>query len=437
MGEVKNLPDALSVGKKQSWFKRLLLVQETGLLLVIAMIAILLTFRGGQKLAQFPVELPASSTSSEISGSVIEVTKAGDAAAVIANLASPAPDGITLDRSYAGDGAVVLVDGKANFFPQARLVANGANSRLILVKSVNKFLDLGNLASVLNAASYIAIMAVGMTAIIAMGGIDLSVGSIYGLCGILAAMALQRLQGDRPESASLFASLGIGLLVSCTVGAVMGAFNGSLIVGLRVHPFIISLGMMSAYSGIVFVVTQGQSISGLPSAFTTGFFKAEAMGLYPAPLASMVLVGLLGTAILTSTVLGRQIMAIGGNEVAARYAGISVGKVKIIAYALMGLLAGLSACVSIGYFGAAAPDSGRGYELRVIAAAVIGGASLAGGRGSAFGAVLGAIIVELINNGMIILDIPQSYTQIVMGAAIIAAVVLDQTKTRLGGRQVR
>ncbi len=436
MGEVKNLPDALGVGPKQSWLKRLLLVQETGLLLVIAMIAILLTFRGGQKLAQFPVELAGASKASELSASVIEVVQAGDAAATIANLSSPAPGGAVLDRAYSGDGVVVLVDGKAHFFPQARLVT-GETTRLILVKSVNKFLDLGNLASVLNAASYIAIMAVGMTAIIAMGGIDLSVGSIYGLCGILAAMALQRLQGDNPQSASLVSSLGLGLLVSGVVGSAMGAFNGALIVGLRVHPFIISLGMMSAYSGIVFVVTQGQSISGLPSAFTTGFFKAEALGLYPAPLATMVLVGLLGTGLLTSTVLGRQVMAIGGNEVAAKYAGISVGKVKIIAYALMGLLAGLSACVSIGYFGAAAPDSGRGYELRVIAAAVIGGASLSGGRGSAFGAVLGAIIVELINNGMIILDIPQSYTQIVMGAAIIAAVVLDQTKTRLGGRQVR
>ena len=150
MGEVKNLPDALSVGKKQSWLKRLLLVQETGLLLVIAMIAILLTFRGGQKFAQFPVELPANSNASELSSSVIEVTQAGDTAEVIANLASPAPGGTVLDRSYVGDGIVVLVDGKANFFPQARLVSGGATNRLILVKSVNKFLDLGNLASVLN-----------------------------------------------------------------------------------------------------------------------------------------------------------------------------------------------------------------------------------------------------------------------------------------------
>jgi ribose/xylose/arabinose/galactoside ABC-type transport system permease subunit len=132
-------------------------------------------------------------------------------------------------------------------------------------------------------------------------------------------------------------------------------------------------------------------------------------------------------------VLGRRVYAIGGNETAATYAGIPVGRVKVIVYTLMGAATGLSAAVYLGYYGAAQPSAGDGYELRVIAAAVIGGASLSGGRGSAIGAVLGALVIQLIENAMIILGIDQSYNQIVMGAAIVAAVVLDQAKGRLTG----
>jgi len=148
------------------------------------------------------------------------------------------------------------------------------------------------------------------------------------------------------------------------------------------------------------------------------------------PVIVMVLVALAGYMVLNRTVLGRRTYAIGGNETAARYAGIPVGRVKIIMYTLMGMLAGLSAAVYLGYLGAAASDAGSGYELSVIAATVIGGASLSGGRGSALGAVLGAFLIQLISNAMIILDIDPNYTQIVMGAAIIVAVVLDQVKSR-------
>jgi len=145
----------------------------------------------------------------------------------------------------------------------------------------------------------------------------------------------------------------------------------------------------------------------------------------------MLLVALIGFVILGYTVLGRQVYAIGGNEVAAKYAGIPVGKVKIIVYTIMGMMAGLAGFLYVGYYGAAEPAAGSGYELSVIAAAVIGGASLSGGRGSPTGAVLGAILVQLIDNSLVILDIDQSYKQIVIGAAIVAAVVLDQLKSRL------
>ena len=311
------------------------------------------------------------------------------------------------------------------------------------VAQVNKFLNLENLVLVAKDASFIAIMAVGMTAVIVMGGIDLSVGSIYALAALLGAIALRSLQAQwlhvpyndpglsTDGGAPLLVSVLVGVGVCCAVGAACGALNGALIVGLRVHPFIITLGMMTVLRGLVSVTTRGLSVSGFPESFTTGFFKAEIGGVYPVPVIIMLVVAVAGAVVLRKLVLGRHTYAIGGNETASHYAGIPVGRVKIIIYMLMGLLAGLSSSIYIGYLAAAAPDAGQGYELSVIAASVIGGASLSGGRGTAVGAILGAILIQLINNAMIILQIDQNYNQMVMGAAIIIAVVLDQLKTRL------
>ncbi len=372
---------------------------------------------------------------------------------------------------------------------------------------VNKFLDVQNLVLLVKDSSYIAIMAVGMTAIIVMGGIDLSVGSIYALTALVGGIFLRynwaqgppglsvggsealawglivgaallavgsrgffkraesrgagtgatraggvvlallaggaalwvlgayivgvRDASSTPPQLSLGVSLIVGVGACCLIGALCGLINGSLIVGLNVHPFIITLGMMAVLRGLSFVLTRGLPVSGFPDSFTKGFFKAQVGSVYPVPVIVMVLVAAVGAFVLARTVLGRHVYAIGGNETAARYAGIPVGRVKIAMYALMGMLAGLSACVYLGYLGAGSSDAGQGYELSVIAAAVIGGASLSGGRGSAVGAVLGAVLIQLINNAMIILDIDTNYTNIVMGAAIVVAVVLDQAKSRL------
>lgn len=301
---------------------------------------------------------------------------------------------------------------------------------------INKFLDPQNLVLVGTSAAFFAIMAVGMTAIIAMNGIDLSIGSIYGIAAVVGAFVLAGMQESAGAAGvSGVVAIPIGLLVCCVVGALCGLLNGSLIVGLKVHPFIITLGMMAALRGVVFVMTRGNSISGLPSSFTSGFYKAELGGVYPVPLLVTLLVVAMGSFVLARTVFGRRIYAIGGNETAARYAGIPVGRVKAMVFMIAGALAGLSASASLGYYGAATPQGGQGYELQVIAASVIGGASLSGGRGTALGAVLGAILIQLIDNGMLILEIDQSYNQIVMGAAIIAAVVLDQTKQKFGGKR--
>jgi len=311
---------------------------------------------------------------------------------------------------------------------------------------VNKFLDVENLVLVAKDASFIAVMAVAMTAVIVMGGIDLSVGSIYALSALLGAMALRSLQsqwlGVAYDTASLssaggapvWAALAVGIGVCCLIGGACGAANGVLVVGLRVHPFVITLGTMTVLRGIVAVTTKGLSVSGFPDAFMSGFYKAKIGSVYPVPVIVMVIVAVVGHLVLTRMVFGRRVFAIGGNETAAVYAGVPVARVKILTYTIMGVLAGLSASMYLGYLGAAAPDAGQGYELSVIAAAVIGGASLSGGRGSALGAVLGAVLIQLITNAMIILGIDQNYNQIVMGTAIVVAVVLDQLKTRLAPR---
>lgn len=359
--------DKLTVDRPQgvSLLKRVIAIQESGLVLVILLMALTLTVFGGTKMV-------------------------------------PRMD------------------------PATNMVQRDAETGQPIRDRVNKFLDKQNLLQVANNASYIAIMAVGMTAIIALAGIDLSIGSIYALAALIGAFALRQLERET----GVLVALPIGLGVCALVGAMAGFANGAMVVGLRVHPFIITLGTMAIYRGLVFVLSSGQTVSGFPSSMQSGFFKLSVGGVQPIPTLMMVVATALGWFVLTRTVMGRRVYAIGGNEVAARYAGIPVGRIKIIVYTLCGLLAGVSACMYIGYFGAATSDAGAGYELRVIAAAVIGGASLSGGRGSALGAALGAIVIELINNGMIILDVNQSYNQVVMGAAIVIAVLVDQAKRR-------
>jgi ribose/xylose/arabinose/galactoside ABC-type transport system permease subunit len=299
----------------------------------------------------------------------------------------------------------------------------------------NKFFNASNLFLILKDSSFFAIMAVGMTGVIILAGIDLSVGSIYGLSAIVGAMAISSL----PQDASLFIALPVGLAACVAVGTACGFANGSMSVGLRVHPFVITLGMMAALRGLTVVLPQEiystQSIGGFPTSFTSGFFKAKIAGVYPVPVIIMAIVAIAGWFVLSRTVFGRRIFAIGGNETAAQYAGIPVGKVKILVYTITGALCGLSACIYLGYLGAAETNAGNAYELQVIAATVIGGASLMGGRGTALGAVLGAIIIQLINNAMVIFSVDQSYNQIVMGAAIVIAVVIDQTKQRVQARR--
>ena len=383
--------------------RRIFGAQESGLVLVIALMMAGLWYFGGTKQVAQVRDV----------GSDAEVTET-DAAYVVADA------------------------GGATTYPRSawRLIESGSGERTLVGprRTVNKFLDHTNLMLVATNASFIAVIAVGMTGVIILAGIDLSVGSIYGISAIAGAMVLSCMTDESYLIRAVpgWLSVPIGLLVCVAVGSLCGLANGAMTVGFRVHPFVITLGMMAGLRGLMIVMTDAQSISGFPRAFTTGFFKLSVGGVHPVLTLIMFGVAAAGVFVLLATVFGRQVFAVGGNETAARYAGIPVGRVKIIVYTIAGALAGLSGCMYIGYYGSAEPNAGMAYELKVIAAAVIGGASLMGGRGTALGAILGAIIIELINNGMIILGIEQNYNQIVMGAAIIIAVVVDQSKSRFG-----
>lgn len=292
------------------------------------------------------------------------------------------------------------------------------------IQEVNKFLRPENLVQVARSTSFIA------------------------LCATAGSMVLHRFgpMGPQADAAGAVAVLAGG--GTClAVGTLCGTLNGLLVVGLRVHPFIITLGTMAAFRGIAFVMpgwfaeegelVVGQTIGDFPEAFTDGFIRRELLfgkGLYPVPMFIMVVVALAGMFVLRKTVFGRRLFALGSNEQAARLCGVPVGVTKVLVYAASGLTCGIAAVIFLGYYGAASSDAGTGYELAVIASAVVGGASLSGGRGSALGALLGALVLQLIANAIIIMDVDQNYSSVITGAVIVAAVVLDRVNTALVGR---
>ena len=276
--------------------------------------------------------------------------------------------------------------------------------------------------------SYYAIMAVGVTIVIITSGIDISVGSTMALAALGTAAVLQNLKLDAPAMQALPIAIG----VSAGIGLIAGLVNGGLVVGLRMHPFIVTLATLSIYRGLANVATPPwlktvpAAGKALPLAFTIHFMRVEFAGLQFMPLIIMLIVVAAGWVYLHLMVAGRETYAIGGNEEAARFSGLRVSAIKLRVYAIAGLCAGIAGMVSLGRFGTASTSTGTGYELTVIAAAVVGGASLSGGRGTALGALLGTLVLALIQNGIYILHLQEEYRLIITGIAIIIAVALDR-----------
>jgi ribose transport system permease protein len=307
----------------------------------------------------------------------------------------------------------------------------GSHPDRVTGEMVNNFLNSYTFIQTLTDASFFAIMAVGATIVIISGGIDLSVGSIYALAGVTTAMVL-RAYGLDGSSAAL-----AGFAISIGVGLLCGVVNGLMVVGLGVHPFIITLGTMWVLRGIAFVSSNAESI-GLPRALTA-IAKAPlglAESLYPVPTLVMIAVTVAGSIYLQRTVMGRHVFAIGGNPEASRFSGLRLGRIQVGVFVISGLTAGIAAFMGASFYGSASCVDATGYELYVIASAVVGGASLSGGKGSAVNAMLGALLIVLIRQSIRTLHFDQNYEWIIIGCAIIVAVTLDQANARLAARRL-
>jgi ribose/xylose/arabinose/galactoside ABC-type transport system permease subunit len=277
------------------------------------------------------------------------------------------------------------------------------------------FLTPQNLTNIMRQTSVIGIMAVGMTFVILTAGIDLSVGSILALTGVVCASLEHR---GWPVLAVAAVTLGLG--------AVIGTLNGVVITKGKVTPFVVTLGMMSVARGLSHIYTNGQPISGFGPAFR--FIGSGEIFTIPVPIIIFALTVLAAAAVLRQTVLGRYTYAIGGNEDAVRLSGIRVDLYKTAAYTICGLTSALGAIVLTSRLNAGESIAGMGYELDVIAAVVIGGTSLMGGRGGVWGTLIGALLIGTINNGMTLLMISSYYQLIVKGVIIVAAALLDRLR---------
>lgn len=302
-------------------------------------------------------------------------------------------------------------------------------------RPVSNFFNSHVLLQLATDASFFAIMAVGMTAVIITAGIDLSVGAIYAVSGVATALVLKDLtDSHHMVGVSLILA---AIIVSLLVGVICGFINGFAIVSLDTHPFIITLGTLWAFRGVAFVLSKGNSYA-MPDP-VIGFANAG-LGLpgnlHPVPLLMIIVVMWIGAFILGKTPAGRAVYAIGGNLDASRYSGLPIKKIILWVYVFSGLCAGLAAFLGTGFYGSASSNDGSGYELYVIAAAVVGGTSLMGGKGNPIGAVLGAVLIAMIRQSIIVLHLDTNYEQIIDGVAIIVAVVIDRLSSEAQARRL-
>jgi ribose transport system permease protein len=279
------------------------------------------------------------------------------------------------------------------------------------------FLTETNLSSVVRQTAVINIMALGMTMIIIAGGIDLSVGAILAMGGLLGTMAMEK-------GASIPAGVAIGVLT----GLICGLLNGVLTTRLRIAPFIVTLGTLGIFRGLTLIISNGLPVHKIPPKFS---FLGEG-NILGAPFVLWLLVGcaLLTHFTLEHTRLGRYVFAIGSNEDAAVYAGIPVSFHKTAVYAIGGMLTGLAGMIEASRLMTGQPTAGQGYELQAIAAVVIGGGSLHGGEGSVLGTLIGAFIMGLLSNGSDLLGVSPYLQQAIIGAVIILAVTVDELRKR-------
>ena len=288
----------------------------------------------------------------------------------------------------------------------------------------DKFLTPENGWNILRQISVNLCLSVGMALVILSGGIDLSVGAILGLTGAITAGLLKNGLAIQTVGVRLEFTVFGATVAGLAVGAAAGWFNGFAVTRFRLPPFVGTLGMLSIARGLTMLWTGGFPITSLGSSFGqigTGTF----LGV-PMPVWIMASLTALFVIVTRRTRFGRHIYAVGGNERAARLTGLNVSRIKIAVYTLAGVLAGVAGLIVTARLDSAQPNAGLGYELDSIAAVVIGGTSLSGGRGSILGTVLGCLIIGVLNNGLFLLNVSPFWQQVIKGAVILLAVALDK-----------
>jgi ribose transport system permease protein len=286
------------------------------------------------------------------------------------------------------------------------------------------FLKTENIFNVLRGMSTIGIMAIGMTMVIVSGGIDLSVGSIEAVSAMTAAR-LMTYHGASPW---------VAFLGGMVMGTLAGLASGFIITRIKVNPFITTLGMMYVARGLTYLLAiglQGTVASNIPMRDAgVNFLGAGYLGPVPFPVIEMTVLVVIFTLFLNNTVLGRQIYAIGSNEQAARLSGVNVGNVRLFVFTLLGALCALAGIMNAGLLSTAATNLGTGDEMNVIAAVIIGGASMSGGEGTILGAVIGAAIMAVIRNAFVLLKLPIYMQTVTIGVVVVIAVALDGLRRR-------
>jgi ribose transport system permease protein len=298
----------------------------------------------------------------------------------------------------------------------------------VLSVATDRFLTVENGVNVLRQISVNLCLSIGMTMIIIAGGIDLSVGSVLALGGAVAAGLLKSGLALTPLGVALqFTTIG-AIVAGIAVGAALGWFNGLVITRFALPPFVATLGMLSIARGLTMLWTGGHPITTLGREF--GFLGTGMILGVPMPVWIAGALAALFTLVTRRTRFGRHLYAIGGNERAAALSGLNVQRIKLAVYTLGGALAGVAGLLTAARLDSATPNAGVGYELDSIAAVVIGGTSLSGGRGSIVGTVLGCLIIGVLNNGLVLLQVSPFWQQVVKGFVILAAVAIDRASRK-------
>lgn len=290
-----------------------------------------------------------------------------------------------------------------------------------------RFISVRNISNILTEVSIYGIIAVGMTCVILTGGVDLAVGSLLAFSAMCAASVVMALGGAFPMSWL------VALIVACAVGTAAGYLQGKTVTKLNVPPFIVTLGGMTIWRGATLILNDGGPISGFDEGLRW-WGRGDVLGV-PVPVLVFIFVSALGYITLRYTRYGRSIYAVGGNPEAARLSGLNVKRILVSVYVLVGLLAGLSGFLLAARLGSAEAVAGVSYELRVIAAVVIGGTSLFGGLGGVGGTIIGSLLLGVLLNGLVMLNVSAYYQQVVIGIIIVIAVAFDTyAKSRRGAK---